>query len=349
VRVFNGHNFYGAGNMGDDLMLAGFLGALATVAPDASVTACTPHDVKSQRRRFPSVRWLPDDEGTREAALREAGVWLGLGDTPFQLDSGPWMLEHLERERERCERLGIAMAFLGVGCGSRAAVEDPRARSVIDRAERIWARDTASAELLEAIAPRGAVVLGADLAHLALGAAAVQPVEPGLLGLLFGLHRPGIIDILAVEEAVARRAPRTTRWLVQEARTFPCTERWNYAALSEQTQLRVELMSLDYAHDDFATYLRRFGAPEIVITSRYHGALVAAWHGVRAAVVARSAKLEAVAAELDLPSRALIETASDLEALVAQARPVNPERRRELHDRAHAMCVDFVAWRSSLA
>jgi len=89
------------------------------------------------------------------------------------------MLDQLERERERCARIGLTMAFLGVGCESREAAKDPRTRSVVGRADRICARDAFSPEVLASSAQPGALVLGADLAHVPLGAheAGFQP-EP---------------------------------------------------------------------------------------------------------------------------------------------------------------------------
>jgi hypothetical protein len=46
-----------------------------------SVVAFTPHDIESQRRRFPAITWLPDEDAAREAALRNADVWLALWAT----------------------------------------------------------------------------------------------------------------------------------------------------------------------------------------------------------------------------------------------------------------------------
>jgi polysaccharide pyruvyl transferase WcaK-like protein len=348
VRLFIGHNFFGAGNLGDDLMLAGFLTMLRATAPEAQVTVCTPHDIASQRHRFPDVRWVADDESDREAAAREADLWLGLGDTPFQLDSGPWMLDHLARECERCERLGLPMAFLGVGCESRAAIDDPRARAVVAQAERIWTRDALSAELLAAAAPRDVVVLGADLAHVTLGAATAPRRETGVVGLLFAFEHPETVVLRGVEDFLARRAAGATRWLVQESRTFPFTERYLHAALSSPARAALRLMPLDSGTDELATFLGAFGAPEVVVSSRYHGALIAAWHGARVALVARSAKIVGAAADLDVPERDRIETAADLEALTAQARTVSAARLRVLRERAEAMCSEFVGWAHSL-
>jgi glycosyltransferase involved in cell wall biosynthesis/polysaccharide pyruvyl transferase WcaK-like protein len=345
LRLLIGYKHFGAGNFGDDLTLEGLLGAgNATPANGVEFVACTPYDIESQRRRFPAIDWLPDSEEARERALRSADVWLAAGATAFQLESGPWMLDDLDRKRERCLELGVPMVFLGTGCSSPQAVDDERARRVIAAAERIWARDAYSAELLEGVARPGVVSMGADLANLALATTTAPPVEEGLLGVLLGLEDPETVDLRALEAALAGATPRRARWLVQEARSFPCTERWNYAALSERTRAALDLMPLDYARDDMAAFARAFGAPETVVTSRYHGALIAAWHACRVAVVARTGKLTAIAADLALPARARVGHETDFRALVAEATAVDPARLATLAGRARAMRADFFRW-----
>jgi hypothetical protein len=324
------------------LTLDGFIRAWhSSRTPDVEIVACTPYDIESQRRRFPSIRWLSDDDATRDEALGSADIYLALGDTPFQIEHGPWTLDYLDRNRERCLSLGIPMVFLGAGCDSRAATEDERARRVIAAAQRIWTRDAFSTELLGRIASPGIVSTGADIANLALASAPVPPLEPETLGLLLGLEPTGVVDMLAIENALADRVPQRTRWLVQETRSFPRTERWNYATLSEWTRSAVELMPMDYAADDIATFANAFGAPETVVTSRYHGALIAAWHGCRVAVIERSGKLAGVSADLGVPISAQIRHRDDLSSLVAAATTVDPAILTTFAHRAQSMCEDF--------
>ena len=96
-------------------MLEGFLASLAKSGKQAEILGCIPYDIESQRLRFPRIHWVSSAGAEhRERQLREADVWLGLGDTPFQLASGPWMLDHLDRDRELCRRLDKPMLFLGV-------------------------------------------------------------------------------------------------------------------------------------------------------------------------------------------------------------------------------------------
>ena len=345
MNIVVGVDYFGAGNFGDELMLAGFLSELP---PGIELTALTPHDIESQRRRFPTIAWHGADDAARERAASQADLWLALGDTPFQLDSGPWMLEHLVRERVRCEAHGVPMAYLGVGCESEAAARDARTSAVLSSATRIWTRDAFSTACLSDAVAEDIVRTGADLAHLTLSRSTAALLEADTLGLLIGYERANLIPARALDDLIEHRPPGTTRWLVQEGRTFAHTERWNYAALSGSTQQRLDLMPFDYSHDSIATFLQRFGAPEVVLSTRYHGALVAAWRGSRVGVIARSAKIRAIADDLDLAVADAISTDGDLEALIARARPAPRERLDAACTKAAAMCADFFRWAREL-
>lgn len=339
--IFVGHNFFGAGNFGDDLALAGFLRGAAQ-RPGARITICTPHDIASQRRRFPEIRWLPEDGAARDEALRTADVWLGLGGTPFQHDSGPWFLDHVERERERCAALGKPMYLLGVGCESAEAAADPRSRALLAGVEHVWTRDARSARTLRPYLAPSRLTTGADVAHLAFGdQTAPPPREPGVAGLLLAFERRDQFVLSELETFVARRAPGRTRWLVQEVRALPYVERWILAALAPDARERLRVMDADYATSSVDAYLRAFGAPDVTVTSRYHGAIAAAWHGSRVLVVARSDKLRGVADDLGVPCIERIDSHAALEAALATARPVSRKRLHALRDGAQLMCDAF--------
>jgi hypothetical protein len=340
TRIFIGQNYFGAGNLGDDLTLAGFL-SVALRHPDVEISACTPYDVASRRRLFPQVRWLTDEEPVRAAALRDCDVWLGLGDTPFQLDSGPWLLDHNERERQRCDTLGRPMFLLGVGCESAAAAGDLRSRALLAATQRVWTRDELSTATLQPFVDRSRLTTGADAAHLAFGAGRAPERAAGVVGLMLAFERREQFDPAEIERFVQRRAPGRTRWLVQEARALPYVERWLLDHLAPETRARLAVMEIDERATSVGDYLERFGSPEVVVTSRYHGALVAARNGSKLVVVSRSAKLRGIAAELDLPELDRADSHRTLEAALETARSVAGDRLEVLRERARAMCDEF--------
>jgi polysaccharide pyruvyl transferase WcaK-like protein len=338
TRIFVGHNFFGAGNFGDDLMLAGFLSA----APDdVELIVCTPHDIFSQIARFPHVRWLPEDAEVRQRALRDADIWLGLGDTPFQLDSGPWLLDHNLRDAELCTVLGKPMYFVGVGCESPAAAADPRARATLAAAEHIWVRDERSLATLRPYVEQTRISLGADLSHLSLAGRARPPREAGTVGLLLAFEDRSRVDLAVVERFITAGSVGSARWLVQEARPLPFVERWLLSELRPDVRARLRIMDVDYRNATIEQFLDAFGTPEVTITSRYHGALIAAWHDSKVLVVPRSAKLQGIADEFALGQVDRIDSLPALESFVRDARSVPREHLLAARDRAQAMCGEF--------
>ena len=89
MRIHLGHHFYGAGNLGDDFMLAGFLGAMRAIEPDATFTCCVPFPLDPLQRRFPSVNWLAYENTERARSIERCDFWLGVGGSPFPLHLGP--------------------------------------------------------------------------------------------------------------------------------------------------------------------------------------------------------------------------------------------------------------------
>jgi hypothetical protein len=69
-RVFLGMPFYGAGNIGDDLALAGFLEAWEQLGSPAHLVASIPFPLATQGRRFPAIEWLADGPHARDADPR---------------------------------------------------------------------------------------------------------------------------------------------------------------------------------------------------------------------------------------------------------------------------------------
>ena len=341
ARIFLSNDYFGAGNFGDDLSLAGFVSAAAHY-PDVEITACTGHDLTAVRRRFPRIRWLPGSDAIRDEALRAADVWLALGDTPFQLDSGPWLLDRNDRDRQRCTALSKPMYLLGVGCESPAAAADARSVALLAAAERVWTRDALSETTLQPFIDAARLSAGAEIAHLAFGNDAIAPApEPGVTGLLLAFERREQFDLHELGEFVLGRPRGRTRWLVQETRALPYLERWILTHLPPDAQDMLSIMDTRYASNSIEEYLHAFGSPEVTVTSRYHGAVVAAWHASRVLVVARSAKLRGIAEELALQQIDRAASRSALEAATAAATAVPRERLRDIRQRAHDMCATF--------
>jgi hypothetical protein len=302
LHLHLGHHFYGAGNLGDDFMLGGFLGALQAQAPGTTCSCRVPFPLPPLRDRFPAVEWLPYEAGNLEACLRRADAWIGLGGSPFQQAQSAWFLDHLTAEAAACARLGKPMFYLGVGVQAAAEAREPAVQRLIAQAEGIWTRDPASAERLAGLAPGRPVVAASDLAHLWFRAYAPRPAVPGRLNLTpnfdFGPW-PGRDELLAAVEALG---VEDRVWLVQEERDLPGSERALYAGLAPEQRARWRLLAPDVPGAPLTTALNRWSGAARTVSARYHAALLGAWAGSAVVVIATNEKLRGAAEVLRVPA-----------------------------------------------
>jgi hypothetical protein len=342
-RLHIGHHFFGSGNIGDDMMLAGFLHA---IGQEVELTCCSNCDVDSQRRRFPRVQWLPYTMEARAAAVRACDAWVGVGDTPFQLSVGTWFLDHLSGEADLCRAAGKPMYFVGVGVSEVGALEDERGRAVLDYATRVWARDPYSAEALALACAPGKVHLGADLAHLCLRALPPPAApEAGVIGYVLNFEDPHQFRREALCAFVEAQPPeRFQRWLVQEVRPLEGSEMEIWANLPGRCRQYLDLRKPDYhMAGTVQALLEPWGTPAQVVSSRYHAALVSAWNGSRVVAVERSGKVKGLAAELGLASLHALHDADEVRAALDRAAPVSRALLNSLADRAAAGCAELLA------
>lgn len=342
-HVHIGHHFFGSGNLGDDLMLAGFLAAArAGSVEDLRLTCCIPEGTDCQRQRFPEVEWLPYDDASRAEAVARCDVWLGLGDTPFQIVVGPWFLDHLVQEAATCRRHGKPMYYLGVGVNEAAVVDDPRLRVLLGQAEKIWTRDADSAEILRPLAGPGKVSTAADLAHVALAAMRFAPPEPDTLGLLLNFEDPGQYRLDQLSALIAEAPASRIAWLAQEVRPLPGSETALLAQLPDAARVRVIPRGPDYAGACTPDELvAAWGLPARLFTSRYHGALIGAWMGSRTVVFARSAKVVAGARQLGLTLVENLDDGGGIRRALETAEPVPRTLLQAQAELARGACDAF--------
>ncbi len=348
MRAHIGHHFFGSGNIGDDLMLAGFLNIAHHTLGDITLTCCTPFDRNSQQRRFPAVQWLPYDPDTRASCIEACDVWLGVGDTPFQTDVGAWFLDHLIEEADLCHRYRRPMFFFGVGLNNRDAISHPHTRALVGQAQHIWTRDAFSAALLRQIDDGARISVGADLANVALARRATSAVEPRTLGLLLNFERREAFLPEAVVEITEATSTYRHRWLIQEVRHLDGSERAILDLLPDTCRARLDVREPDYALDSVDALLDRWGAPEVLITSRYHGALVGCWLGARTIIVERNEKLTGLVEQLAVPSVKDLRSSAVLLDVMQGAAPVNRDALTALAARAERCGTELAAALSAL-
>jgi SAM-dependent methyltransferase len=342
LRLHIGHHFFGAGNLGDDLMLAGFLDAVSASGRNVHLTCASAFNIASQRRRFPQVEWLDYDPASRESAIRSCDAWVGVGDTPFQIVVGPWFLEHLAAELEFCRKHDTPMYFIGIGVNEPAALHDLRARAALDYATHLWTRDERSAELISAAGAAAKVSPAADLAHIYLSHRPELPVEIDAIGYVLNFEDSRQFTPAAFGELADRLDNRRQRWLVQEDRHLDGSERVLYEALPPSRKAQLDLRAPDYPNGTLDSMLASWGSPGTLITSRYHASVIGAWSGARVVAIERSDKIRALAAQSGIVSVPDLRDAGAALSAIDRSRPVARSQLMELASRATRACEDMI-------
>ncbi|PTX92607.1 hypothetical protein DB354_14875 [Opitutus sp. ER46] len=341
MRIHLGHHFYGAGNLGDDFMLAGFLGAMRTLAPDATLTCCVPFPLEPLRRRFPSVTWHPYEEALRTRCIAESDVWLGLGGSPFQSAQSRWFIDHLNADAALCRTARKRMFFLGVGAQTEAELLVPDVRTLCGEASGIWTRDFASAQRLSALDPGIRATPGSDLAHLFFREHRPPPPAPRRLTFVANFDYASWDAAPAFLQAVACLAPSERVWLAQESRDLPGAERAIFSSLATPLRAGWALISPELPGAPLADVLARWPTGEWLLTSRFHAAIAAAWAGSRIVVIATNEKLRAIGRELGCPVVPPDADTTTVSHALASALPVRPPLTSA--ERAYAACREFVS------
>jgi len=230
MHLHIGHTFFGAGNIGDDLVLAGFLEGIRHALPELRLTCATRFDIASQRRRFPEIEWSQDTDASRRDLIAACDAWVGVGGGVLQPIDDCWLLTDQLRQIEACRRLSKPVFFAGNSVDHRSDTDRPEIRQLLDAARHIWTRDSLSASSLQRMG-FDRVTTASDFSHLALrqiafpapsnGAAFVCNFERETdysIALLSGLveavtppdaaWRRTAVDPHAGRSARARRAPR---------------------------------------------------------------------------------------------------------------------------------------------
>lgn len=325
MRIHLGHHFYGAGNLGDDFMVAGFLDAMRQLAPEASFTCCVPFPLPPLRQRFPEIEWLPYTDEQRAASVSRCDAWLGLGGSPFQSAQSRWFIDHLVGDAELCRRFGKPMFFLGVGVQTTTELKVTDIQAVCTQAEFVWTRDPASATRLQALISPARVRASADLAQVYFNQHRPPAARAGRVAVVANFDYDDWAGLPAVI-AATDHLPTTERiWLAQETRDLPGAERSLHAALSADAKARWQMVIPDASPEpdvggdnhlpSLEKVVARWPSAEWLISSRYHACIAGAWAGSKVVVILTNEKLRAIAEELDAPTLA----ADANEAVIIQA------------------------------
>jgi polysaccharide pyruvyl transferase WcaK-like protein len=155
-------NFYGAGNIGDDLMLAGYL---VLFGDKYNIDAFTPYNVASQRLRFPEINWLKK----RPANFKTYDKIIGMGDTPFQITAGAWLIRYINKHIKKIKLEGRCFEMQFVGAEKEVINANwfhrRKIKNIINSTSKILTRDSHSKNIIESFEAKSDIVNAGDIAN----------------------------------------------------------------------------------------------------------------------------------------------------------------------------------------
>lgn len=343
-HIHIGHHFWGAGNIGDDWMLAGFLCAVKLRGQKYRITCCIQHDLDAMRLRFPEIEWFRMNPGVREALISNADVWLGLGDTPFQSHAGTWLLDHIVEDLAICNRYGTPVYFLGVGAEGPEACRLPQTSRVLEQAQHLWTRDKQSAILLGDVAGGpDRITQAADLAHIYFDSLPVPDGGHlhGNVGLVINVERTGQLDMAELSRFLSLHNGSQIRWIAQEVRSLQVSEVCLWEKFAPDLRARLVPAIPDYQRGSLESFLALYSRLPVLLSTRYHSALAAAWRGIAVSVYARSQKLDGFINQFGCATCESLTTAEKIAEGLANAKPIGPVALRAAAHIAQNACDDF--------
>jgi polysaccharide pyruvyl transferase WcaK-like protein/nitrite reductase/ring-hydroxylating ferredoxin subunit len=342
MHIHIGHMFFGAGNIGDDLMLGGFIRGIGPERSRLRLTCATAFDIASQRHRFPEIEWHAYDPSSRTALINACDVWVGLGGAVLQASDDSWLLADHVIQLELCRRAGKPVFFLGCGIDLRPDAGRPEIRLLLDSARWIWTRDRVSDQALRRM-NFTRTSHAANLSHLVMAELPRSQPETGHAGFVCILpladeHKISLIDeLLRGTAAYGHRL----RWLVQEVRALPGSEEFILTQLPSITAL--DQRRPDYGRDTLEQLVTGWGRPEVLFSTRFHGVIIGAWSGSRVVAYAREQKVQGIAEDLGIESFSELPEPATLAEAFGRARPVAADVLANASKRAHNACVEFLA------
>jgi hypothetical protein len=240
-------------------------------------------------------------------ALARTELAVGLGDTPFQLTSGDWSLNHLE---EVCKYIpkGAETVFINIGAEQECLSNAASFAAILRNVGRCSARDSFSHSVLRKLSSDSNTQLfvGSDLANISLESISSQLSSNGKfkLGIIVGYDTLSSTDLSAIKDATKTiRDP--VLFITGDCRDGPGFEFHLFKSWTKPwfSPLRRKLLLRrpEYGRCTLLDLVQPLAECETVLSSRFHGLLAAAWLGCRVAALGRSSKVVALAKECNIP------------------------------------------------
>jgi polysaccharide pyruvyl transferase WcaK-like protein len=321
-KIHIGHHFFGSGNFGDDLMLAGFL--KRAERHDIAYSCCVPYSLDALQKRFPQVTWLPYNHDARSNAIKNCDVWLGLGGSPFQNTVSQWFIEHLEQEATLCSKYKKRIYFLGIGGQDQTALIDARLKTIINLSESVWLRDNNLYNHLmnSNSLDKNRLHQASDLAHIIFKNHIKRKIKHNTITatLNFDYNSWPLLD--STLNSIKKLSLNEHFWLIQEKRTLPGSEKDIYSKLTSEQQFIWKSIAWDNSENNILDSLNMWPSTEFMLTSRFHATLASAWSGAKTVVLPINLKLKTLSEEYGIQLLSIDKNPYDISEALDKAKPV---------------------------
>lgn len=308
-KIFLNFDFYGAGNIGDDMMLEGFLRGMGY--DNYEFYCYVPKSRDHIRRRFNRVNFVSKEE--KDKTEKICPVWIGAGDTPIQVKSGDWFIDKLVRDNEIKKQSSIRYYFIGIGAEKEAEVKKDVFREILIEVDHIWTRDMMTYDFLkEKIGTdKGKLTYSSDLANIFLHEVfgvnnEISKEKKFDIGICYYDESPDSNDGLIMKRFLIKNFKRNKCILI--CNDVNVKGNFEFSVYRKMFSKTEKLLKMDikvlipeyYTEYKTNNLVSHYGDCELIMTSRYHALLTAAWAGCKVISLERSSKVTALANELGI-------------------------------------------------
>lgn len=292
-NVFIDFHFYGSGNIGDDLVLDGFL---QVFNQNFNLYSLITGNVNSQILRFPQIVFEKYDLEKRRERLRNADLIIGIGDTPFQISETNWMIRHMQ-ECTKIEYAKIPKYLIGVGAEFEIVDIKKEIEQLLNSYRLIITRDKTTSNILKSCSETK-ILTGADLSHISLKSISCDNEVKHRkydIGFSFADEKIHYKDLHVIKKFILdKQKYNKIAFFSNEIRISKNTEIGIYNSLFSKnfrnlfrSKIELPIYIPDYEKGSIRDLVNHFNNYDVVFTSRYHAAIAALWMGCKVIILGR--------------------------------------------------------------
>lgn len=307
-KIFLSFDFYGAGNIGDDLMLKGFINGMGS--GNYEFYCFIPRNNSHQVKRFEGINFISAEE--KENISAGCKIWIGAGDTPVQVKSGDWFINKLLNDSSQKKNNNFKYFFIGIGAEKEAENRKETFSKILNEVDHIWTRDEMTTEMLEKkmSIPSVKISTSSDLANIFLKEAFENEEENGQrkydIGLCYYDESAEDNNVLSIKKFLKKNFKNKNVLMFSNDVSMKGNFEFAiygkmFGKFERKFNRYIEFYAPDYLNEpDIKNLISHYSECSIVMSSRYHSLLTAAWAGCKVISLERSSKVTSLARDLGI-------------------------------------------------